>query len=783
MSTSAPSASNRLLQTRSWLRGVLFVAATLVLWLAQISLPVPPDAGLDRSWQLSLADAYVQARQFGPEVVFTYGPWGFLALDGFMPDALTAKLVWELLGRLAFSATVVSMSAALPWLRRWLFVAAVIATSVFFETASLVIIALLALTWLAPANARTWQRVLAILWLGFFAHFKFVLCLEAVALIGITSAMHLLERRPRLAIGQALGFAGAYVIGWIAAGQSLGNLWRYWHLSWDTSSGYSWAMAIDPTMPVLVAGLVLLAWSGTFVWLIGRSEESRAQKLGGALIVIAVWLLAWKQGFTRADLHTFGFFVATLLFGLALPGLFRPRRQFCWQDINVGLCIWGATTVGPGLLSFGPNITRHRWLHNPAAIADLGAWRSDFLKGIDKAKADAKNPALQAAVGEGTVDLLNFEQGMIFLNGLNYQPRPIIQSYSAYTAALVIANWRFFRSERAPEFVIARLNTIDGRYPGQDDALALAEFARSYRKVEGGADFALLQRKISGAAMNDFARVPLGEPVPHYGQELAVPDGGGHPVWIEIDFRPTLLGRLRAFFYHAMPPTMTVTLDNGEQHGFRIIPTTSRQGFFLRPLLLTHNDLAQLVEGRASRWPQTIRFAIDEARASWFWRRPRVKFFALTDLTLKRAELLQALVDAHAVNVRPLSVRSDTAVDWVHANGHALLFAHAPSEVILPVSENVRRLTGGCGIMEGAYTTGATDGADFSIEARLPDGGWRLLWERRLAPTAVAADRGFQPFNVEIPQGATELRLRIGSGGQDNASWDWTYWGDLKVRP
>ena len=749
-----------------------------------MNLPVPPDTGLDRSWQTALADAHVQGRQFGPEVIFTYGPWGFLALDGFLPAALKAKLIWEMLGRFALSLTIVLMSAALPGLRRWIFLAGVIAAACFFETSVLVIIALLALIWLAPPGAKLWQRALAIGWLSFFAHFKFVLCLEAVAAIAITSAIHAVERRPRQALFQSLAFLIAYASWWLAARQNLGNLPRFWHLSWEVSSGYSWAMAADPTTLVLAAGLVGLFWCGAFVYLIWRSDRTWAQRTGAAIIVAAVWLLAWKQGFTRADQHTFGFFVAALLLGLALPGIFRPTRSLCWQDVNAGLCIWGATTVGAGLLMVGPRMTWFRWSRYPHAVTHLAEWQTAFEKGVREAEVAARNPALKAAIGRSTVDLLTFEQGLIFLNGLNYQPRPVLQSYSAYTPALVTANARFFQSERAPEFVIVRLKTVDGRYPGQDDALALAEFARSYDVAQEGGAFTLLRRKSPAPAARELARVSLGQPVPYFGREIAVPDGRGHPVWIEIDFRPTWLGRLRAFFYHAMPPVMTVRLKSEGEEGFRIIPTTSLEGFFLQPLLHDHNDVAQLIRGRTSRWAETIRFDIDGSLSSWFWHRPRVQFFAFTELPLKHVPLLDTLVEVGAVNVRPLSADAGATIGRLQVDGHALIFAHAPSEVILPVAGDVRHFSGGYGLVEGAYTApNSTDGADFSVEAGRADGTWQTLWQRTLEPTTQVEDRGFRPFNLDVPAGATRLRLKIGAGKRNDLSWDWTFWGDLKLLP
>src|SRR5204863_9270291 len=120
----------------------------------------------------------------------------------------------------------------------------------------------------------------------------------------------------------------------------------------------------------------------------------------------------------------------------------------------------------------------------------------------------------------------------------------------------------FFQSTRAPDFVVVRLNTVDGRYPGQDDSLALAEFARGYQVAKIDLSFVVLSRKSPTPKTEDFAREALAQMVSHYGDERAVSDGHGHPVWMAVDFRPTLLGKLRAFLYHASPPNMIATFED-----------------------------------------------------------------------------------------------------------------------------------------------------------------------------------------------------------------------------
>jgi hypothetical protein len=271
--------------------------------------------------------------------------------------------------------------------------------------------------------------------------------------------------------------------------------------------------------------------------------------------------------------------------------------------------------------------------------------------------------------------------------------------------------------------------------------------------------------------------------VPHFGDEIPVPNGAGHPVWVEIDSRPTLIGRLRAFLYHAASARLAITRADGTVVGFRLVPGTASDGFFLNPLIEDHRQLAALVRGRGTAGPRLLRFDFEHPQDHWFWRRPRVRFYALPDLPLVVAEKWSELVDGGAVNVRPLSANAAANINVTSDGGHALLFAHAPSEIILPVPPQSTQLSGGHGLLEGSYRGGTTDGADFHIEALQSDGTAQTLLRRRLEPLTQSADQGLQPFRVKLPAGTNRLRLTIGAGSRSDPAWDWTYWGDLELLP
>jgi hypothetical protein len=112
------------------------------------------------------------------------------------------------------------------------------------------------------------------------------------------------------------------------------------------------------------------------------------------------------------------------------------------------------------------------------------------------------------------------------------------------------------------------------------------------------------------------------------------------------------------------------------------------------------------------------------------------------------------------------------------------LLAHAPSRVEFAVTPGARALSGGFGLLEGAYANppNVTDGAAFTITHVSESGVRTVLLERSLRPAAEPAERGPQRFRVELPAGAAgHLELVTGPGQYGSNAFDWTYWTELML--
>src|SRR5262249_27080068 len=127
------------------------------------------------------------------------------------------------------------------------------------------------------------------------------------------------------------------------------------------------------------------------------------------------------------------------------------------------------------------SLTRYRerlhYLVSPSDHIDL----LERISRADRAKWDW--PILRREIGKRSVDLISSVQSALFVNNLNYRPRPVFQSYSTYTTELLEANADALAQAAGPDFLVIRLEPIDQRIAMLEDALAWQEVLYRYRPV------------------------------------------------------------------------------------------------------------------------------------------------------------------------------------------------------------------------------------------------------------------------------------------------------------
>lgn len=767
------------------LHALLYGAAAVFTAFVLLALPAPLQLDLDASWQAVLFEAHRRGWQFGTELVFTAGPWGWVT-SLFVPgDAFGLRLACDALLKLALVGTIAASAWTLPTRRRWLLLAGVLFLGAYFpDTLAFVALTLATLAWLFPRRASPLATAWAVVLLAFLGQVKFTLALLGAAAIATSAWSNFAPGNRKRALLLAGGFVVAWLGWWLAAGQDLANLPAYLAHSWEVARGYPQAMGVDEPTPVLLWGLASLAVFGLWALLHLLARVQRESTLQLAFVSF-VWFTAWRHGFTRGDGHVYGFFLFVALASLGVTGWMNRPRRYSLLDLSLPLGVLGALAFDASLFAQTWPLTTARARANFAALTHYAEHRERHAAhtAAYAAQARAEYGAIVDEIGGKSVDLFGHFQSALLLLGANYQPRPVFQSYSAYTGKLLELNAAYFDSARAPEFVLVRLDTIDGRYPAQDDSLALSQVVRNYQLVRTTPTLAVLRRPApdaSGPRHSEFVRHGRSFRAA-WGATIDLrPEGPTH--WLRIDARPSFLGRLRAFLYKPATLRLVLTDDHGREFAHRFVPESARSGF-PAPLLETQSDLHALLAREVRSQIARIRVEPVAKDEEPFWSTLEVCPEQEPGPPFTPSRRYAPFVAAGVLDREPFAIDGPHEPSLTTTAAGPALLIHAPGEAMFAVPADGHELSGFCALSAGAFQNGgATDGAVFTVEVQFPDGRRETVWQRTVDPVNVPADRGEHAFKVRLPDAACVVTLRTSPGASpsSNNSWDWTYWRELR---
>jgi hypothetical protein len=538
----------------------------------------------------------------------------------------------------------------------------------------------------------------------------------------------------------------------------------------------------------LYFGLTVLGLVLAYLTINLATHPDRLRSLTLTLGATAYLYLNWKHGFIRADGHQVGFYFAALTVIVSSPLLLDDSLRFrLLKNILIGaaglVALFGMEQVLPGLVRGILSATQDKVnLHVSFA---LGATHT---RGLYESRFDTEKHSLnmvrtRAAAGQATVDVLGFEQGAALVNNFNYQPRPVFQGYSAYTPYLSRMNYDYYASERAPEYVLFKLQTIDGRLATMDDPHVLRLLVQRYTYQFTELGFTVWKRKPGSFNAAAFEPKPLRSVTVKLGEKTALADLRDQNVWVEIDYRFSLLGKLRRFLFRPPLVQLRLTDEAGVESVHRLPQPIGQAGFMLNPVINDLLDFMRASGGTPKR--RVVAIAVEAARQDRDCLREdiRISYYSMPPSQaginfFKDADhaLFNMFIDA------PTSYQALNPPNEDQIDRHRVMIMHAPSEMIFDVPSGSGEINGAFGFVPGAYSNGGkTNGAQFEIT--WSDGGDQvLLLERFLDPVNKINDRGLQPFSVRFPKSTGRVFLRIKPGPHGEFAYDWTGWTAIEFK-
>lgn len=412
---------------------------------------------------------------WGSDVVFTYGPLGFLAVP---------QLVFGGTGSLAIAFTVASQFALILSIavaaRRALTLP--LALALAYALASVInqeergeIITPIVFIWAVMAiEGRLGDRLARALPFAGGAVCAAALLIKlnvgvACLVLAVLAVGWLPPGRLASLIRFAMSFVATFLVGWFATGNAPSSIPEWLRQSRQIVSGYSSAMVLEPpgveweywAFGVLAAVLAVLLAARA------RLHPSLLDATRTVCLAAAAGWFAWiffKHGFVRHDSHSVLSFTMLAIVPLA----------FRWPGTALRIAA-GAAAVGALALSYRAAHSDPLVVLDPVPRVQLAAEHlSDVIADRDRLISDARteairqaavDPSLLAAIGRRSVAIDPHETSVAWAHRFTWRPLPTFQAYQAYTPALDNANAEFLGSSRAPERILRQ--RLDGRFDGR----------------------------------------------------------------------------------------------------------------------------------------------------------------------------------------------------------------------------------------------------------------------------------------------------------------------------
>jgi hypothetical protein len=222
--------------------------------------------------------------------------------------------------------------------------------------------------------------------------------------------------------------------------------------------------------------------------------------------------------------------------------------------------------------------------------------RSDVRAGEAQVKKQLAIPdSMRARIGSAKVDIYPWDLCYVTANGLNWKPRFVFQSYSAYHPDLDHRCAESYSRDDAPEYILYTHQAIDSEHPCIVDPLTWIELLRWYDAVEEQQNLILLQRR---AAPRWREADALGTRAVAFGERCLVPPDDGGPVFLRAKLRLSAVGRLLNLLYKVDPPTIRVEYQDGAIADHRLVWQNVRSGFLVSSLPRDNSGVKLLLEGR-----------------------------------------------------------------------------------------------------------------------------------------------------------------------------------------
>lgn len=261
-----------------------------------------PGVGLDPSWVTALSEAHKYNYQFGKDIIFTYGPYGFSATNQYHPDTINLSLFAGLFLAIGFFTTFYLYFKSEHWLKTIVFLAILvffIGLNLGFDSLAYIYLTIngyLLLNIHEPE--KNYKLVLLLFPLGLLVLIKGTLIIGVTFVIFLSIVNSVLSKNFKTTFFLLIIPTVSMILFWIISNQDIKNIPSYFINTIPIISGYTEAMSYS--LGSIFEPIFYLL--GCFFLIYPLFREKKIEYLQ-ILLFTGFLFLAFKTGFTRHDGH------------------------------------------------------------------------------------------------------------------------------------------------------------------------------------------------------------------------------------------------------------------------------------------------------------------------------------------------------------------------------------------------------------------------------------------------------------------------------------------------
>ena len=548
------------------------------------------ETGLDPSYAFGLNYIFAHRIPFGTEVIYTYGPLGFLYFPQAIAHNFLIGVVVVSLLRFLFIVLFIYLGKLVNssyWILHCMLAFAVSSwfylDFVFVGSVSICML-------LHHLSNRNWLLILGAV-LSITALFvKSSFGLMSLSILG-SYGIYSWVKTKNLDHVSVILFSAVlfFLVIWLALYGNVNGVYAYLVGTWQLSVGNSSAMILE----VSNNWYLLFCFAACFFSIPIVLRQKTISLL--YLISILALLAAWKYAFSREEnYHLKFFFDYLLLFSALVILLSKPIKIVSLALLVLSVLLFFQSMKATGMYTLETQIPFDGYKN----FVRVSFQHKTLLKEANEQsnknlQPRVLNPSIIEKIGTATVDFFPWELTYVAANKLNWQPRPNLQS-GAYTPWLDENNAKFIASNKAANYYLwdmdkpkGGVDCFDNRYFLNDEPHTIFTLFNKYQLLYSDSEHVLFKR--SERLNFDFI-VEGDEQSGEWNKWIAVPTDSLGIIRIKTFFKSNFLGNLRKAIYRDAVYFMDYKMDNGDQKTYRIIPENAVNGLWVNPLIERISD-------------------------------------------------------------------------------------------------------------------------------------------------------------------------------------------------